>query len=1411
MGINVLGPLTVDGPGRLGPHDRVVLQALATRLGQPVSADELVDAVWGDRPPASATKNLQSSIVKIRKVLGAAAIETSHHGYVLAVPPDQIDAHDFEERVTRARGLLTVGENDRVAFLMEQALARWRGPAYVDLPDWAPARREAGRLDELRLEAQEMHVEAMLRSGRPREVLALAHSLVRAAPLRERRWELLVLAQYQTGAQGEALRSLRQLRAVLARELGIDPSAEMLALERSILNHDPGLVVPQQQHEGAARCPWQGLLAYDVDDTDRFFGRDADVAACLEILSRGSFVALVGPSGSGKSSLLRAGVLAALRRRGHRVVLITPGPRPLQSLTALEEGAPPETVLAVDQGEEVFALCDDLEERRTFLERLAEEAGRRQVLVTVRGDRLGQVTEHAGFSRLVESGLHLVGALDEDGLRQAIERPAEQGGLIIEHGLVDVLVHEVRDDPGALPLLSHALLETWLRREGNTLTVDGYRASGGIHGAVAQSAEQLYGRIEPEQRRQLRDLVLRLVSPGAEGEAVRTRVPRRLVAPAHDELVEALVAARLVTSDDGVLEITHEALTRAWPRLRGWLDDDVEGQRIRHHLAGAADSWETLGRPDSELYRGVRLVRALDWKDGTSSALTDTESEFLERARAVVEVEEQSAVERARAQARLIRRLRIVLGGAVVLLVLALAAGGVAAVQSDRASENATRAEQAAVSADARRVGARSQLTDDIGLSLLLAAAGVRLDDSPETRVNLMTALDRQPQLIRSSQPGGNYLEGMDVSHDGRWIASSDDQNRMHLYDAATNRLLRTYDAGQPAVNQQAWLIGAFSPDSSQLAVTLTAVPSTEPVRLLDPETMQVTATALASPSGKPVIGSDVQFSADGRYLGATILDSSSLDPLARSFAAIWDLRSPSTPPVRVPAGTSGQGLALSPDGQTLYTAWPLTARDVATGKRIWRRKDVTSWLALDINADGTLLALADDASGRDALLVDAADGSTVARLRGHQALVRDIRFSPDGKVVGSASDDGELIVWNIPTGRPRTRWDTFDPWGVGFSPDNDVVHGGGGSDSMLRTWDLSGRETYLRQTTQVVDVEEFTHADLSPDGQQAAYSWVDAEDRGWVRFVDTVTGDATPPARFPVWEGEWFNVVDAWHPDGGQYAGYWCDDNGCAKPGTVTIVDAVTGRPLRSTQDLLGGRGDIESLAYVDEGRSLLAGHVDGTTSLLDAATLLPTAEPFDVSATCCTTPLGDDSTAMVYAWSADAGFTHWRVLDLGTGEVLSEGKVDLFAQASVASPDGSTVAVTGDTGEIVTLDITTGEQRRSTGLGANVLWLDYSDDGDLVVSGAADGEVSLWDAASLDLLGTMHPPDAEVPAAAGFIGDTHDVAIASYDGRVYTWETDVGRALDFACQMAGRDLTEDEWAQFLPAQPYRSVCPQE
>jgi DNA-binding SARP family transcriptional activator len=229
VGIAVLGPLIVDGSGRFGPRDRVLLQALVTRLGQPVSVDELFDAVWRDHPPASAAKNLQSCVVRLRKALGAEAIETTADGYRLAVPLDELDAHRFELQVARGRQLLQLGEADRAAFLLEQALELWRGAAFEELAEWPPARREAGRLEQLRLDAQELLLDAQLRRGSAAEVLPRAHEMVRSAPLRERRWELLALAQYRVGAQGEALRTIRRLRAVLADELGIDPAPEVAA------------------------------------------------------------------------------------------------------------------------------------------------------------------------------------------------------------------------------------------------------------------------------------------------------------------------------------------------------------------------------------------------------------------------------------------------------------------------------------------------------------------------------------------------------------------------------------------------------------------------------------------------------------------------------------------------------------------------------------------------------------------------------------------------------------------------------------------------------------------------------------------------------------------------------------------------------------------------------------------------------------------------------------------------------------------------------------------------------------------------------------------------------------------------------------------------------------------------------
>ncbi len=356
----------------------------------------------------------------------------------------------------------------------------------------------------------------------------------------------------------------------------------------------------------------------------------------------------------------------------------------------------------------------------------------------MRADRLGDVTAQVGFARLVERGLHLLAPMAEADLRSAIEGPAHQGGLLLEAGLVDLLVREVEGEPGALPLLSHALRQTWERREGRTLTVAGYNATGGIRAAVARSAEELYEGLAPEQRDALRDLLLRLVEPSVDGDPVPSPIARRafLSDPEHDHLVNLLVDARLVTSDDGIVELSHESLARAWPRLRGWLEDDADGQRILRHLSGAADSWDSMGRPDTELYRGVRLRTALEWRDRTQPALTTTEREFLDDAAYQFDAETK--------RARRARRRRRVLVAAVAVLVVAVAFAGLLAVRQ------AERAEDVAVTADARGAAALAMVADTVDQALLLGVEAVGIQDSSDTRAALLAGLLRSPALIAS-------------------------------------------------------------------------------------------------------------------------------------------------------------------------------------------------------------------------------------------------------------------------------------------------------------------------------------------------------------------------------------------------------------------------------------------------------------------------------------------------------------------------------------------------------------------------------------------------------------------------------------------------------------------------------------
>ncbi|RZU03375.1 DNA-binding SARP family transcriptional activator [Kribbella rubisoli] len=1426
MGIAVLGPLTIEGEWKnLARRDRIVLAALAVHPGEVVSAGVLADVLWGERPPASAAKVIQGCVVRLRKLLGSHSIETSPDGYRLTVPHDQLDTQRFERAVGRAGVLLADGDAERAAVVLADVLTLWRGTPFEEVAEWDTARIELARLTELRHVAEELYVESSLRSGGQKGVLAKAQALTAEAPLRERRWALLATAQYQTGRQGEALETLRRLRVVLDRELGLDPSPEIDALEQAILRQDPALLGPAALPEPSASCPYQGLKPYDVDDAELFFGRDTEVAAGLRKLSDRSVLAVVGPSGCGKSSLIRAGVAATLQRDGGRIVTITPGLHPMQALAAALPGEGQLPTLVVDQCEEVFSLCQDVTERQAFLARLNDHATSAPLILSLRADRLADIASHPGFARSLEDGLHLLTGMSDVELRSAITEPARLASLVVEPGLVDLLVGEVAGRPGALPLMSHVLAETWQRREGRTLTVAGYRASGGIQGAVAQSAEQVYAQLTPEQRPLFRALLLRLVTPGPDGEPVRSRLPRRTVVtgPESDMLIDLLVGARLVTSDDGVVELAHEALARAWPRLRSWLDDDLEGQRIFHHLTQVADSWDSLERPESELYRGVRLAKAMQWRDEARPDLTDTEREFLAASERLSVAELRAAEEQARHQIRVNRRLRTALGTAAFLLVGALIAGFLAAGQAKRADRQAFAAGQAAVVADAGRAGAKAVVETDIDTSLLLAIAAVRMNDSPESRSNLLAAIAKHPQLTRSIVTEQVDSYGLEVSSDGRRAFIFAASGHVLSYDLTTGTPVASYkppNRSGGADHLDFLDPMALSPGDRELAVG-TPPPTNEPVVLLDPATLKPTGRRLPGLTKAPARATHVGYSHDGRSLVAVIqyYGNGVTNDFSSGAVFIWDVSPGRAPSVRriVPlAAASVQDAVLSPAGDRFYLSKPASAYDVATGKQLWSRPEFVFTQA-DVAPDGkTLLFIGEarDTSGPDyddVLLLNAATGATVRRLEGQGANPLNARFSHDGKSLAWVGADYRVTVWDTATGAPLedipiSERDTLT---AAFGPRDDKLYTSAG-DSALRSWDLTGSNRLLSEQTAPPGFA-YGCRFIAPGGRRyfrllnfdAAY--LDPGVPAGV-FVDTATGKLV---RFDASDlGDTTNSCGTWNPGGDRFA-----IGNVA--GTVFVEDARTGRQLAKRKVTAA---KIQDLDYSGrDGSRLVVGDASGLATLLDAGTLRPVSKPVQVGGPIAWLSASPDNRSAFLVIGGrsisdrlDVPSDRWALVDLVAGRVVRRGTFPMRVPSIVAfAPDGTRVAVGSEKGEVLIVDPATGENIATPRI-VHQGWVNgiaFSPDSSLLVSSGWDGGIGLFDGKTAALLGTIMTPNQQL-VTADFLPDGRTVAIAAYDDGVYHWDTRLAHTIEMACRMAGRDLTAAEWKENFGERPYRKTC---
>lgn len=560
--------------------------------------------------------------------------------------------------------------------------------------------------------------------------------------------------------------------------------------------------------------PYRGLARFEPGDAGLFFGRDQLTDRLLELTRSRRFTAVFGPSGSGKSSLLRAGLIPRLRIEEQSdpqpaaLRVLTPGEHPLRTheQRLVPKDADGDTWLIVDQFEELYTLCHDPAERDQFIDRLltaTDPGSRLRIVIAVRADFLGRCAAHPRLTAALQDATVLAGPMSREELREAIVKPAQVAGLIVERSLTACLLDEVEDEPGALPLMSHALLETWRRRKGRALTLEAYEAAGGLHGAIARTAEDAYARLTPTQADLTRRILLRLVTPGEGNPDTRRPAPRTELDFNNSTdtavVLDRLARARLLTLDHDTVDLAHEALITAWPRLRQWIDDAREQLRLHRQLTEAARTWNDLDHDPGALYRGSRLTAVEEHL--TPDHLTSTERAFLTASVTTREQERRAAT---RASRRL-RRLRTALSLAAVLVLIT----AMLAWQQNRSRDH----EQAL--AEARRTAALADAlrATDPATAMELSLASWRLADLPETRSALLGAMAQREQDA-FTDPNPDPTAERYLGANGRTLLSVDTQ-RVVLWDVRTHRRIATY----PGLGKELDHAGALSSDNRWLTL----------------------------------------------------------------------------------------------------------------------------------------------------------------------------------------------------------------------------------------------------------------------------------------------------------------------------------------------------------------------------------------------------------------------------------------------------------------------------------------------------------------------------------------------------------------------------------------------------------------
>ncbi|WP_063780773.1 nSTAND1 domain-containing NTPase [Nonomuraea sp. SBT364] len=1150
-----------------------------------------------------------------------------------------------------------------------------------------------------------------------------------------------------------------------------------------------------RQDEDAAAGPYLGLAPYDIHDRGRFFGRDRLVGELYELLRRHRFAAVFGPSGSGKSSLLRAGLVPAADGETGEPLgesrVLTPGAHPMRHagrLTGGEGGSG--TLIVVDQFEEVFTLCRDPRERAQFIDLLlaARQAGSlTRVVIAVRADFYGRCAEHRELTAALRRANLLVGPMHQEELREAIVRPAMAEGLTVERALTAAIVADVADEPAALPLMSHALREVWRRRTGKTLTLAAYESVGRVHGAISHTAEQLYAGLSPAQAVIARRILLRLISPGEQAQDTRRPAARAELDPYGGTdtapVIERLAAARLVTLHRDTVELTHEALIESWPRLRGWVDEGRDRLRAHRQLTEAAQAWQAHGRDSGLLYRGVRLTVAdrLFAEPGHRADLTPLERDFADASAAL---------------ARRTSRARVAVSAVlVVLLVASMAAAGVAVRQAGLADD---RLAEATARLAARRAAALRM--SDPKLARRLSAAAWRIAPVAETRGELIDSMTFPLVDVVTVPYGGTDLAHW-LSVDGARLAAHTPgtgagPGALRVLDLATNReVARAAWSGQRVSNV------VWSPDGRTLAVDDGAN-----AQLWAVGAAGLTELGVAFPGLAPA-----EFSPDGRLLIGVRGGRSEAWSIADRARVLDEPVGAVSPDGRLALVITARpgGAAASPASGGRVELWDLGRR--APLRAAWLPRTATEGV---FSPDGRHLALS---TGEGIRLWEISSGEEV--LPPLLPPARRLEFSADGRFLAGVRPGGWVALWRVDDGTPMLGFSLLSDGGKGgprFSPD-------------ARTLRVAGQFG----TVNVLDISPFTHAEvlgpaggrrlLSPDGRFLVTERRRAgepEVRIWDVAARAPVGGPLPVGDPPGSDPAQTAYSPVFSPDGRTLA-----LTHSASP-VVTLWDAASGRGLGALRARRQGAAGVLTAAFSPDGRTIAivplgAGPGGGRAT---GGLHVDDLELWDAGGgRWMRTVPGVGSGVLIFEPDGRRllvdGSGKGRVLvDTATGEMVphpsdarAKGRI-LFRGDSGDSGEGvtgGTAAIGGTDGRLTFWDrmLRRPLAPPQTAYAASVEALVPYLGGELLATVAAEGEygIQLWDWREFQRIAApISYGSRSVPAVAF---NRTALLISSADGSLREITVDPGAATATICRRDG-GLSPAEWRQHIPELAYRATC---